>query len=165
MSKPGRAAERANGGLHRVAASQQLGHELGREEPRRARDAGDAGGHIYWGKEVGPYFEYLGMGFVSEISEISILNYLKLVVWIAIISLQPNYSACPACTILRSSLAHELQDASLRLAPGTAVRRDGARDASERSDDAPSRGSCIITFDLRPLKRRKPSKLNLSKQL
>ena len=46
--------------------------------------------------EVGPYFEYLGVGFVTEISEIAISNYLKLVVWIAIskfkFSLQPNYS-------------------------------------------------------------------------
>ena len=36
------------------------------------------------------------VGFVTEISEIAISNYLKLVVWIAInkfkFSLQPNYS-------------------------------------------------------------------------
>ena len=37
-------------------------------------------------------FEYLCVGFVTEISEIAILNYLKLLVWIAIRSLQPNYS-------------------------------------------------------------------------
>ena len=38
----------------------------------------------------------MGVGFVTEISEIAISNYLKLVVWIAIskfkFSLQPNYS-------------------------------------------------------------------------
>ena len=43
-----------------------------------------------------PDFEYLGVGFVTEISEIAISNYLKLVVWIAIskfkFGLQPNYS-------------------------------------------------------------------------
>ena len=37
----------------------------------------------------------MGVGFVTEISEIAISNYLKLVVWIAIskfkFSLQPNY--------------------------------------------------------------------------
>ena len=40
----------------------------------------------------------MGVVFVTEISEIAISNYLKLVFWIAIRSLQPNYSACPACT-------------------------------------------------------------------
>ena len=34
----------------------------------------------------------MGVGFVTEISEIAISNYLKRVVWIAIRSLQPNYS-------------------------------------------------------------------------
>ena len=45
---------------------------------------------------TGPDFDYMGVGFVTEISEIVISNYLKLVVWIAIskfkFSLQPNYS-------------------------------------------------------------------------
>ena len=42
--------------------------------------------------ELDPDFVYMGVGFITEISEIAILNYLKLLVWIAIRSLQPNYS-------------------------------------------------------------------------
>ena len=51
---------------------------------------GGGGGQLT--TRLDPDFEYLGVGFVTEISEISISNYLKLLVELQSVSLQPNYS-------------------------------------------------------------------------